>query len=77
MVEVASDIKQQGWFKDCDGIPENADLCAWTFDRVYQSNDGSHYNMQLGSKKFLIQANWALRYFHNDPKPFNKREINR
>ena len=59
-MEVVSDANQDGWWRDCDG-QENCDLCSWTYANIYQSSDGSHYNVQFGENKFLIQANWVYR----------------
>ena len=60
LMEAASNINGRGWYRNCDGY-ENADACVWTFDRIYQSYDGTHYNVKFGDNKFLIQANWAYR----------------
>ena len=58
--EAVSDLDGGGWWRDCDGN-ENADICSWTFDVIHQSNDGTHYNVEFSTGKFLIQSNWAYK----------------
>ena len=58
IIETATDVNSNGWFRDCDGN-EVADLCAYKFDRIYRSSDGSHYNVQMGSNKYLLQTVWV------------------
>lgn len=38
---------------------ENADLCAWTFGATEFLPNGSFYNIQLGTRPYLIQQNWV------------------
>ena len=60
VVEAVTDLDGGGWWRDCDGN-ENADICSWTFDVIKQSSDGSHYNVEFSTGKFLIQTNWAYK----------------
>src|SRR5262249_35512128 len=54
--EATSGPHGDAWY-DTTG-EENADKCAWTFGTQNTNPDGSKWNMQLGSRKFLIQQNW-------------------
>lgn len=47
-----------GWMDDYSY--ENADKCAWHYQTVYPTENGSAANMRLGNKDYLIQSNWAL-----------------
>ena len=59
LLETVTDVDSTtGWFRDCDK-QEVADLCAYKFDRILRSSDGSHYNVQMGSNKYLLQTVWA------------------
>lgn len=60
VAEAVTDPYGDAWYRGCDG-EENADICKWTFATIYQSPDGSHYNVQQGPYKFLIQANWVIK----------------
>ena len=61
LIEAVTDVEQQGWYRNCDYL-ESADICAWKYDFVHQSDtDGSHYNVQFGSNKYLIQTNWVIK----------------
>jgi len=55
--EAVSDPDLNAWF-DSTG-EENADKCAWTFGTTHVASNGSHYNMTLGGKNYLIQRNWV------------------
>ena len=63
MDTVTNPYGASGWYRKCDGA-EIADLCAWKFDYIYQSIDGTHYNTQLGNNKFILQSIW-----NNNPNP--------
>jgi hypothetical protein len=54
--EAVTDPVFNAWY-DRRGY-ENADKCAWTFGKTYQSN-GALANMKLGSRDYLIQQNWV------------------
>lgn len=41
------------------GAVENADQCAWYFPNLAYVN-GYYYNLVMGTKKYLVQANWNL-----------------
>jgi hypothetical protein len=55
--EAVSDPDLNAWY-DRRG-EENADKCAWTFGTEYTVANGSHANMKLGARDFLIQQNWV------------------
>ena len=55
--EATTDPDLNAWY-DRRGY-ENADKCAWTFGTTTQLNNGSQYNMTLGSRNYLIQRNWV------------------
>ena len=38
---------------------EIADLCAWVFNQPYLTATGSVANMKVGSRDYMIQANWV------------------
>jgi hypothetical protein len=40
---------------------ENADYCSWQFGATQTIPDNVFYNILVGSKKYLIQQNWANR----------------
>lgn len=44
------------------GQHETADKCAWYFDPMYTTANGSKANMNLAGKDFLIQKQWQLAY---------------
>jgi len=55
--EATADPALNAWY-DRRGY-ENADKCAWTFGSVSTDSNGAHYNVILGSRKYLIQRNWV------------------
>jgi hypothetical protein len=55
--ESVTDPDLNAWY-DSQG-EENADKCAWTFGTTYVTGNGSHANMKLGSRDYLIQQNWV------------------
>ncbi|HEX4597200.1 MAG TPA: hypothetical protein VH278_05400 [Burkholderiaceae bacterium] len=55
--EAVTDPDLNAWY-DNRGY-ENADKCAWTFGNTSTAPNGSHYNMTLGSREYLIQRNWV------------------
>lgn len=55
--EATTDPDLNAWF-DTRGY-ENADKCAWTFGTTSRANNGSLYNMTIGSRQYLIQRNWV------------------
>jgi hypothetical protein len=55
--ESITDPDGNAWY-DLRG-QENADKCAWTFGTEYAYPNGSHVNMKLGSRYYLIQRNWV------------------
>ena len=55
--EAVTDPDLNAWY-DFRG-QENADKCAWTFGTEYLHPNGSHVNMKLGSRYYLIQRNWV------------------
>jgi hypothetical protein len=56
LAEAASDPDLNAWY-DRRGY-ENADKCAWTFGTT-SGTSGAKYNVELGTRKFLIQQNWV------------------
>jgi hypothetical protein len=54
--EAISDPDLNAWY-DNRGA-ENADKCAWTFGTQSTASNGSHYNVTLGTRQYLIQQNW-------------------
>ncbi len=56
--EAATDPDLNAWWQTSTGM-ENADKCAWTFQPTQTAPNGSLYNVQWGSRKFLIQRNWV------------------
>lgn len=58
LVEAQSDpVPGTGW-TDATGY-ENADKCAWTWGTTSLTPAGGRYNVQWGSRYFLIQQNWV------------------
>ena len=55
--EAVTDPDLNAWY-DRRGY-ENADKCAWTFGTEVSAQNGSKYNMTLGSRTYLIQQNWV------------------
>jgi len=55
--EAVTDPDLNAWF-DSRGA-ENADKCAWTFGATTTMSNGAHYNMTIGTRKYLIQQNWV------------------
>lgn len=55
--ESTTDPELNAWY-DSSGN-ENADKCQWTFGTEYTVANGSHANMKLGLRDFLIQRNWV------------------
>ena len=55
--ESVTDPELNAWY-DRRGY-ENADKCAWTFGSTSTAQNGSLFNMTLGSRKWLIQQNWV------------------
>lgn len=58
LAEAVTDPNLNAW-KNVYGY-ENADLCAWTFGKVYATSNGSAANVTVGSQEYLIQQNWIL-----------------
>jgi hypothetical protein len=56
--EAATDPNLNAWWQTSSGM-DNADKCAWTFQPTQTAPNGSRYNVQWGSRKFLIQRNWV------------------
>jgi hypothetical protein len=54
--ETTTDPDLNAWY-DKTGM-ENADKCAWTFGKQYNSH-GAKANMKFGGKDYLIQRNWV------------------
>jgi hypothetical protein len=57
LAEAATDPQLNAWY-DRRGY-ENADKCAWTFGTTSTDANGARYNVQWGSRFFLIQRNWV------------------
>jgi hypothetical protein len=55
--ETVTDPQLNAWY-DSRGL-ENADKCAWTFGSTFTEPNGSIANMTLGTRDYLIQANWV------------------
>jgi hypothetical protein len=55
--ESTTDPQLNAWY-DSSGN-ENADKCVWTFGAEYTVANGSHANMKLGLRDYLIQQNWV------------------
>jgi Phosphate-induced protein 1 conserved region. len=54
--ETTTDMMGTAWF-DRRGY-ENADKCAWNFGTTSTASNGGVYNIQVGTKNFLVQQNW-------------------
>ncbi len=54
--ESITDPHLNAWY-DLSG-EENADKCAWQFGSTYVAPNGSHYNMTIAYKHYLVQMNW-------------------
>jgi hypothetical protein len=63
ITEAATDPFIDAWqvyFPD-GSSQENADICAWIFDPIKKvANSSAYYNVEMGSRKYLIQSNWDL-----------------
>jgi hypothetical protein len=55
--EALTDPDLNAWY-DQRGA-ENGDKCAWNFGTTSRAANGSHYNVTLGSTKYLLQQIWA------------------
>jgi hypothetical protein len=55
--ETVTDPQLNAWY-DSRGL-ENADKCAWNFGSTFTEPNGSVANMTLGTRDYLIQANWV------------------
>ena len=59
LAETVTDPNGDGWFySDGTNSAENGDQCAWYFP---VQADGTNYNIVVGDRKYLIQANWNLK----------------
>jgi hypothetical protein len=58
--ETNTDEEINAWL-DAHGN-ESADKCAWYFDPMYTTANGSKANMNLGGKDFLVQKQWQLAF---------------
>ena len=63
LVETMSDPMLNAWYDDQGA--ENADKCAWQFDKTYTlpssagtGKAGAKWNVKASNKNFLIQMNW-------------------
>lgn len=54
--ETLTDPDLDGWVDP--GYQENADKCAWKYGATYQTSSGAYANMRLGTRDYLIQANF-------------------
>jgi hypothetical protein len=63
IVEAASDPELDAYFF-MNGM-ENADMCAWMFGSYLPGSVNA--NMQLGTKKYLVQQNWKRRTPASEP----------
>jgi len=59
LIESATDPIGNAWYRDSDHY-ENADMCSWMFAPVKKTSN-YNYNVQLGSKYFLIQQAFDLK----------------
>ena len=59
LAETVTDPYSTGWFyvDSNNNYVENGDQCAWYFPNKLT---GTNYNIVVGSRKYLIQANWNL-----------------
>jgi len=68
--ETNTDEDLNAWHDDSSY--ESADKCAWYFDPMYTTGNGSKANINLGGKDFLIQKQWQLAYVQGcEVKVFN------
>jgi len=56
IAEAVTDPEFNGW-TDANNY-ENADKCSWTYGSKTYLADGSAYNVEIGSRKYLIQQLW-------------------
>ena len=56
LAEAATDPTFRGWQYGY----ENADLCAWYFPYKSCQCNGAGYNMQVGGRNYLVQANYNM-----------------
>ena len=66
LAEAATDPTGSGWcYSGSDtgcfvaNAVENCDQCAWDFPNVTIISN-YRYNLQVGSRKYLVQSNWNL-----------------
>ena len=59
LAEAATDPTFVGWTDPVYG-EENADICAWYFPYKSCLCNGAGYNMQVGGRNYLVQANFNL-----------------
>lgn len=57
--EAATDPDLNAWL-DITSNYENADECAWTYGKLYVTNNNSVANVKVGNRDYLIQQNWKL-----------------
>ncbi len=55
---ISDPVPGSGWAEEGTG-EENADMCSWKYGNTSSLPNGAAYNVQLGSRKFLIQQNWV------------------
>lgn len=57
LVEAITDPELTAWY-DSRGY-ENADKCAWKYGTVFTLPNGARWNIQLGSRRYLLSQNWV------------------
>lgn len=62
LAETVSDPQLNAWYFPSGN--ENADQCAWQYGTTSTAPNNKEYNVVVGTKKYLIQQNWANRQPH-------------
>lgn len=57
LVEAITDPELTAWY-DSRGY-ENADKCAWKYGTTYTTPTGARWNVQIGSRRYLLAQNWV------------------
>ena len=61
LCETVTDPNLDAWYDDSvSPAQENGDKCAWDFGMTQTLPNGSHYNIMLGGRPFLIQQMWQV-----------------
>ena len=64
LFEARTDKLLDGYYRDCDGA-EVGDLCHNNYGEI-QTSGSVNFNVEVGSKKYLVQQQWIFQPNHSD-----------